>query len=180
MANTANSSDPLENALIWRALLQRLTGHNPIYDWAIIESFAEACEVDPKRVWLKLKPQMFSGSATALIHMADDTPAKKPKSTLPNKWARQKPKADPVIETRRRLWEALHKFISDNGGWIVSPKHSTEIRIEVPEQSNLPGKLTDLGYRPLAIGQCTRLTPKAGSSLPWVVCDIITISLPGK
>ena len=56
MSNTANSSDPLDNPSIWQAFLQRLTGHDPAYDWELIKSFAEAAEIDPKRVVLKLKP----------------------------------------------------------------------------------------------------------------------------
>ena len=51
-------------------------------------------------------------------------------------------------------------------------------RIENPERLGLPAKPTALGYRPLNIGQATRLTNKPGAPSPWVVMDVIAISLP--
>jgi hypothetical protein len=111
--------------------------------------------------------------------MADDTAAKKPKPKVePSKWARQKPQGDPIIEKRRKLWAAINDFVVANGGWIVSPPGTQNLRIEVPERSDLPAKLIDLGYRPLNIGQASRLAAKPGAITPWVVVDVIAISLP--
>jgi hypothetical protein len=50
----------------------------------------------------------------------------------------------------------------------------------VPERSDLPAKRVDLGYRPINIGQASRLTAKPGAPSPWTVCDVIAINLPGK
>ena len=56
-----------------------------------------------------------------------DSPKPKTKAE-PSKWVTAKPQADPVIEKRNRLWQALHKFIRDNGGWIVSSPGSISTR----------------------------------------------------
>jgi hypothetical protein len=53
-----------------------------------------------------------------------------------------------------------------------------DLRIEIPERSDPPAKLTELGYRPLNMGQATWLTNKPGAPSPWVVMDVIAISLP--
>jgi hypothetical protein len=36
----------------------------------------------------------------------------------------------------------------------------------------------ELGYRPLNMGQATRLTNKPGAKSPWIVVDVIALSLP--
>jgi hypothetical protein len=64
MAKAKNSYDPLADPWLWRVFLSRLTGTNPDYDCDIIESFAETCEVDPRRVWAKLKPTIKPPTAT--------------------------------------------------------------------------------------------------------------------
>ena len=110
-----------------------------------------------------------------------DTPAKpkaKTQGGRPSKWAEARPQADPIAEKHRKLWKALHEFIKENSGFVVSPPGAQNLRIEVPERSPLPGKLIELGYRPLNIGQATRLTNKPSASSPWVVVDVIAISLP--
>jgi hypothetical protein len=78
----------------------------------------------------------------------------------------------------RALWDALHAFVSKNGSGVVSPSGAQDLRIEIPERSDLPAKLNELGYRPLNMGQATRLTNKPGAPSPWVVMDVIAISLP--
>jgi hypothetical protein len=111
--------------------------------------------------------------------MATDSPkSTRTKTKEPSKWATRWPGSpDAMSERRRKLWQALHEFIRDNGGWVVSPP-GADLRIEIPERSELPAKLTELGYRPLSIGQATRLTNKPGAPSPWVILDIIIISLP--
>lgn len=110
--------------------------------------------------------------------MADDTTAKPKPKLEPSKWAQQPARLDTGTEKRRQLWDAINVFVTKHGGWIVSPPGSVELRIEVPERSDLREKLTELGYRPLAIGQATRLTGKSSAPSPWVVVDVIAISLP--
>jgi hypothetical protein len=102
---------------------------------------------------------------------------KKPKIE-PSKWAgptRRPP--DAALEKRRALWDALNTFVTKHGRWITSPPGTQDLRIEIPERSDLPAKLTELGYRPLNMGQATRLTNKPGAKSPWIVVDVICITM---
>ena len=56
--------DPLADPHIWRLFLKRLSGIDADYDYELLMSFAEAAEVDPHRVWMKLKASIILGTAT--------------------------------------------------------------------------------------------------------------------
>jgi hypothetical protein len=76
---------------------------------------------------------------------------------------------------RKRLWAALAKYIHENGCFLVSPPGEGRLRIEVPQGSALPAKLTGLGYSPRHLSTGTRI--QLGKFVP---VDVIEISLPGK
>ena len=56
--------DPLADPHLWRLFLRRLSLTDPDYDYELLTSFAEAVEVDPHRVWVKLKASIILGTAT--------------------------------------------------------------------------------------------------------------------
>jgi hypothetical protein len=126
--------------------------------------------------------------------MADDAPKPKTRAKVePSKWAAAKPQADPVIERRNRLWNAINEFVRESGAWIVSPPGSIDLRIEIPERSVLPSRLIELGYQPLHVGSGTRLMPNATTETAtahstgapiirrhpgWLPVDVIEIKIP--
>jgi hypothetical protein len=56
-------------------------------------------------------------------------------------------KLDDVTKQERiRQWQAVHDFVTQNNGWVVSPVDYRRVRIEVLENSDLDKKLTDAGY----------------------------------
>jgi hypothetical protein len=65
---------------------------------------------------------------------------------------------------RLRLWNALHDYIRQHGGAVVSVPGHKELRIEIPKDSPLPAKLVELGYQPHHHCATTRIT--AGTSQP--------------
>jgi hypothetical protein len=99
--------------------------------------------------------------------MADSPPKTKPNYEA---WVKAQSAA---IERRKNLFEALHKFISQQGGWLVSPPGAREIRIEIPKKSDLPTKLTH--YNPRHCGVSTRIV-----SSGFVPVDVIAIYLSGE
>ena len=108
-----------------------------------------------------------------------DTPAKPKPKIETSKWARERPKLNSAVEKRRALWSAVNAFVVKHGGWITSPADTATIRIEAPTSSPLPSLLADLGYSVQHVGQATRLTNKTGAASPWVVMDVVSITLPG-
>ena len=103
-----------------------------------------------------------------------DAPAKK--KIAFDHWANQRQgKTDHLLEQRTKLWEALNAFISQQGGWVVSPPGSKSLRVEIQQKSVLPAQLLELGYAVRSAGIGTRIT--SGKFLP---VDVIEISLPGK
>jgi hypothetical protein len=76
---------------------------------------------------------------------------------------------------RMRLWHALHNFIRQHGGAVVSVPGHKELRIEIPKDSTLAVKLSELGYAPHHCSATTRIT--AGAFTP---VDVISIMMPGK
>lgn len=81
-------------------------------------------------------------------------------------------RAREAARRRSELWEAINKFVSQSGAWVVSLPNHSRLRIEMRRDSNLATKLTDLGYAPRHCGANTRLTSKG--ILP---VDIIEITL---
>ena len=69
-------------------------------------------------------------------------------------------------EKRKKIWGALSLFISRNGGYLVSPPHVKRLVIEVPQYSELPDKLFDLGYDLTPAGTSTRIV--GGAFVPVV------------
>jgi hypothetical protein len=79
-----------------------------------------------------------------------------------------------ISEKRLRLWNALHDFIRENGGWLVSTSGMKQMRIEARQGSSLPAKLIELGYEPRHCGQRTRTGPD------WLCVEVIEIDLSGR
>jgi len=74
-----------------------------------------------------------------------NTLTKKDKFAL-SKWGAQQPNRDAPFD-RVRLWENLNVYLARYDARIISPAHSYPIRFEMPPvASNLPLKLTELGY----------------------------------
>jgi hypothetical protein len=65
------------------------------------------------------------------------------------------------IDDRKEKFEALNIFVTRHGGWVTSVPGAMDVTIEVPETSELPGKLRDLGYLPVEIGRRERMVPNA-------------------
>jgi hypothetical protein len=107
------------------------------------------------------------------------------------RWATQRPNADEVAkisEQRRRLWSDLSSFIIERGGSISSPAHLWPVRLEVPLDSELPAKLSELGYDPVYCEQTTRIGAPVSTRQGWKtnsnnayslhVRDVYTLKLP--
>jgi hypothetical protein len=85
----------------------------------------------------------------------------------------------PLDKKRKELWEALNDFVCQNGGWIVSPPHSSQIRFECSPGSALPKSLRELGHVPRKGGTVERLMPvAAGDQVGTVRVEIYEIDLP--
>jgi hypothetical protein len=97
-------------------------------------------------------------------------PVKKPERV--SNWLNrpQIERTDP-LEKRKKLWDALAKFIHDSGGCVTSAPHQKVVRVEIAPGSSLPSKLVELGYSPTYCGVGTRIT--AGTI-------IVSINLPGR
>lgn len=80
-----------------------------------------------------------------------------------------------VSAQRMRLWHALHDFIRQHGGAVVSVPGRRELRIEMPKDSPLAAKLAEAGYAPRHCCVTTRVT--AGG---FTTVDVISITMPGK
>jgi hypothetical protein len=84
----------------------------------------------------------------------------------------------PVSEKQRRLWEALHEYITGYGGVVVSVPFSKNIRLEVSPGSPLPSKLGELGYNVHHAGAGTRLSPGRTPEEIFRSVDIIELTIP--
>jgi hypothetical protein len=73
---------------------------------------------------------------------------------------------------RQNLLEALTKFISANDGHVISPPGQRFIRIEIPQGSNLPVSLAEMGYQPVLCGTTTRISYRGFDPM-----DIIEVTL---
>jgi hypothetical protein len=67
----------------------------------------------------------------------------------------------------------LNSFITRNGGFLVSLTAEKYLRVEIPNESELPDKLFDFGYHLTAMGTNTRIV--GGHFLP--VC-VYTFCIP--
>lgn len=61
------------------------------------------------------------------------------------------------VEQRQELFDALNKWITKQGGWIVSPPGAKYIRVEIPQGSSLPVQLEKAGHRLRHAGMTTRI-----------------------
>jgi hypothetical protein len=84
-------------------------------------------------------------------------------------------KVEKVSAQRMRLWHALHDFVRQHGGAVVSVPGHREIRIEVPKDSPLAAKLSEAGYQPHHHCATTRIAAGA-----FTTVDVISIMMPGK
>jgi hypothetical protein len=106
---------------------------------------------------------------------APSAPGRKVRTPEQRRDFEQQIKLDAAANERRKdLWHALNLFISRNGGFLVSQPYSKQLLVEVPEFSDLPGKLFDLGYDLRLTGATTRIV--AGGFMP-VECFSFTIPL---
>ncbi len=81
--------------------------------------------------------------------------------------------ASRMSERRCNLWNALNRYVREQGGAIVSIPYWSPVRIEIGRGSDLPVKLVGFGYSPHHAGTVTRVTSKG-----FVPADIIEIDLP--
>ena len=112
-----------------------------------------------------------------------------------SKWATQPTdKAAAIVakaKARQELATALHEFVKENGGFIVSAPGS-DLRIEVVQGSPLPAKLAALGYAVHHCGTGQRITSggtveivtERGKQVArhhhgLVAVDVLEIALPG-
>jgi hypothetical protein len=77
-------------------------------------------------------------------------------------------------EKRKQLWSALNLFIARNGGYLISPPHAKRLLVEVPQYSELPDKLLDLGYNLQMAGTNTRII---GGNIVPVMAYYFTIPM---
>jgi hypothetical protein len=77
------------------------------------------------------------------------------------------------VEKQRKLFDALNAFVSEQGGWVVSPPGDKKVRIEVPQNSGLIIRLAESGYK---IHFCTTSTHNTGNGV--VQTDIFELTLP--
>jgi hypothetical protein len=74
-----------------------------------------------------------------------NTLTKKDKFAM-SKWGAQQPNRDAPFD-RVRIWEKLNAYLARYDARIISPMHCYPIRFEMPPvRSDLPLKLTELGY----------------------------------
>jgi hypothetical protein len=120
-----------------------------------------------------------------------------PPAKSKNDWTswRNKPyAASPGAEQRRKeaeAFEALNQLIRRHGGFVTTPPGKL-LRIEVMKNSELPAKLTELGYN---VAQCGTITRVTGVTAPisakaerlsgvvpsaFLECDILEVRLDGK
>lgn len=78
-------------------------------------------------------------------------------------------------EKQRRLFAAFNEFVAREGCAVVSPPGDKLIRIECPENSALPIRLAELGYKLSFLSPGTRNT--ASGIIP---VDVIELKLPGR
>ena len=84
-------------------------------------------------------------------------------------------KVEKVSAQRMRLWDALHDYIHQHGGAVVSVPGHKELRIEVPKDSALTAKLAEAGYDPRHCCTTTRITAGA-----FISVDVVSIMILGK
>lgn len=91
--------------------------------------------------------------------MADERKAKS--QDVLSKWAAKPPDKNAAAiaerEKRQELFSALNEFIRKNGGAVVSVPGAERMRIEVPVNSQLPAKLSGMGYSLLFLGTSERI-----------------------
>jgi hypothetical protein len=85
------------------------------------------------------------------------------------------PEPDAAKKRVRELWNALNKFVIENGGSVTSVP-GTVLRIECPKDSALPVKLGEFGYDVRQCGRTSRVT--GNSKDPFRQVDIIEITMP--
>jgi hypothetical protein len=77
------------------------------------------------------------------------------------------------VEKQRKLFEALNAFVSEQGGWVVSPPGDRRVRIESPQASGLPIRLAERGF---VLRYITTATRNTGNGV--VPTDIFELTLP--
>jgi hypothetical protein len=92
-----------------------------------------------------------------------------------------KPNFEQELKTRaqqgekyKKLWALLHEFIWRRGGFLISSSGEKTLRLEVPQFSELPDELENLGYRLRPAGSSTRIV--GGHFVP-VLCFQFRIPL---
>ena len=147
---TAESSsfDWLGSPIMWRHLNACLTG-DIRHDAEIVRSFAEAAGIPARRV--------IEQDANVLFPWQSNGKLIKLGVTM-NRQARPEGGG---LEQRRKLWDAVNEFVRQTGGWVTSVPGVKDMRIEVPQGSSLPAKLTELGYEVRHAGAGSRIANNA-------------------
>ena len=76
-------------------------------------------------------------------------------------WRNHPHAANAGTEEKRKQgerWAALNEYVRRNGGAVTSVPGNKTLRVEVPKGSELPAKLTELGYNVSSHGSVTRVT----------------------
>lgn len=106
--------------------------------------------------------------------MANNPLPPKPKIKTVSDWInRPRQQGSDAFERHRKLWDALNRFIHNQGdAWLVSLPRAKFLRIECKQGSALPAKLSELGYNPRHCGMNTRIVSGGFASV-----DVIEITL---
>jgi hypothetical protein len=88
-----------------------------------------------------------------------------------SKWAAPKPDAAAekakITQQRRDLWDAINSFVTERGGFIVSVKYASPMRMECDPESKLPEKLREADHDPVFLQQETRLGAPISTREGW-------------
>jgi hypothetical protein len=77
------------------------------------------------------------------------------------------------VEKQRKLFEALNAYVSEQGGWIISPPGDRRVQIESPQAGGLAIRLAERGF---ALRFVTTTTRNTGGGV--VPTDIFELTLP--
>ena len=77
---------------------------------------------------------------------------------------------------RMRLWHALNNLVTKSGGHITSIPGMKRVRFQMPEGSDLPDKLSELGY--VVEYRCTELRCTGTGATGLAQVMVFEITLP--
>jgi len=81
-------------------------------------------------------------------------------------------------EERAKVWDTMHAFVRNRGGYVVSIPHSFPLRVECSAGSSLPEMLEGLGYPTRQVGTAERLMPGEDGQIAPTTVAAFEIGLP--